>query len=79
MADGSLIIKAEIDDKEAQTELNRLTKKIDTLNDKISDKKQQRMPLVEQSKQLAANLDAAKAKLAEMQSGNEFVSSAASK
>ena len=33
MADGSLIIKAEIDDKEAQTELNRLTKKIDTLND----------------------------------------------
>lgn len=79
MADGSLIIKAEIDDKEAQTELNRLTKKIDTLNDKISDKKQQRMPLVEQSKQLAANLDAAKAKLAEMQSGNEFVSSAALK
>ena len=79
MADGSLIIKAEIDDKEAQTELNRLTKKIDTLNDKISDKKQQRMPLLEQSKQLAANLDAAKAKLAEMQSGNEFVSSAALK
>lgn len=79
MADGSLIIKAEIDDKEAQTELNRLTKKIDTLNDKISDKKKQRMPLVEQSKQLAANLDAAKAKLAEMQSGNEFVSSGALK
>ena len=79
MADGSLIIKAEIDDKEAQTELNRLTKKIDTLNDKISDKKQQRMPLVEQSKQLAANLDDAKAKLAGMQSGDKFVSSAALK
>ena len=79
MADGSLIIKAEIDDKEAQTELNRLTKKIDTLNDKISDKKQQRMPLVEQSKQLAANLDAAKEKLAEMQSGDKFVSSSALK
>lgn len=27
MADGSIIIKTDIDDKQAQTELNRLTKK----------------------------------------------------
>lgn len=72
MADGSVIIGAEIDDKQAQTELNRLSKKIDALNNKIADKKQEKMPLVEQTKQLAANLDAAKAKLDQMQSGKEF-------
>ena len=72
MADGSIIIKTDIDDKQAQTELNRLTKKIDALNEKISDKKQQAIPLVEQSKQIAANLDEAKSKLSQMKSGNEF-------
>lgn len=71
-ADGSVIIGAEIDDKQAQAELNRLSKKIDALNNKIADKKQEKMPLVEQTKQLAANLDAAKAKLDQMQSGKEF-------
>ena len=79
MADGSVIIKADVDDKQAQTELNRLTKKIDALNDKISDKKQQAMPLVEQSRQIAANLDEAKSKLSQMKSGNEFFSSSAIK
>ena len=72
MADGSLIIKAEIDDKEAQTELNRLTKKIDTLNDKIYQKQQDKMPLAKQSAEIAANLDAAKATLDSMHSGKEF-------
>ena len=57
MADGSIVLKAELDDKQAQIELNRLTKKIDTLNDKITSKKQEQMPLVEQSKQIAVNLD----------------------
>lgn len=79
MADGSIIIKSEIDDKEAQAELNRLTKKIDSLNEKISDKRQEQMPLVEQSRQIAANLDAAKARLDQMRSGNEFVTSASLK
>lgn len=79
MADGSIIIKTDIDDKQAQNELNRLTKKIDSLNEKISDKKQQAMPLVEQSKQIAANLDEAKSKLSQMKSGNEFFTSSAIK
>ena len=79
MADGSIIIKTEIDDKQAQNELNRLTKKIDSLNEKISDKKQQAMPLVEQSRQIAANLDEAKSKLSQMKSGNEFFTSSAIK
>lgn len=79
MADGSIIIKTDIDDKQAQTELNRLTKKIDALNEKISDKKQQAIPLVEQSRQIAANLDEAKSKLSQMKSGNEFFTSSAIK
>lgn len=78
-ADGSIIIKADVDDKQAQNELNRLTKKIDALNDKISDKKQQAMPLVKQSGQIAANLDEAKSKLSQMKSGNEFFASSAIK
>lgn len=79
MADGSIIIKTDIDDKQAQTELNRLKKKVDALNEKISDKKQQAIPLVEQSKQIAANLDEAKSKLSQMKSGNEFFTSSAIK
>lgn len=79
MADGSIIIKTDIDDKQAQNELNRLTKKIDSLNEKISDKKQQAIPLVEQSRQIAANLDEAKSKLSQMKSGNEFFTSSAIK
>lgn len=79
MADGSIIIKTDIDDKQAQTELNRLTKKIDAINEKISDKKQQAIPLVEQSRQIAANLDEAKSKLSQMKSGNEFFTSSAIK
>lgn len=79
MADGSVIIKADIDDKQAQTELNRLTKKIDALNEKISDKKQEQMPLVEQSKQLGAILDDAKAKLDYMKSGDAFFTSSSIK
>ena len=75
MSDGSVTFKAELDDKQAQEELNRLTKKIDTLNNKISDKQQQKMPLVEQSKQIAVNLDEAKARLDQMKSGNNFFTS----
>ena len=77
--DGSVLIKTSLDDKEAQTELNRLEKKIDALNEKISDKKQEQMPLVEQSKQIAANLDAAKAQLDQMRNGDGFYTASAIK
>ncbi len=65
--DGSIRFNVDLDDKQAQAELNRLVKKIDALNDKIYQEKQARMPLVEQSKQLGAQLDEAKAKLDAMQ------------
>ena len=71
-ADGSIIIETEIDDKKAQQELNRINRRIQNLNDQIYVKRQQQMPLVEQARQLGAELDAAKAKLDSMQSGREF-------
>ena len=62
-ADGSIVIDVDLDNKKAQQELNKLNKKIESLNDQIYIKQQQQMPLIEQSRQLGAELDAAKAKL----------------
>ena len=62
-ADGSIIIETDLDAKEAQEKLDRLKTKIENLNEKISDNKAAKMPLVEQAKELGAQLDAASAKL----------------
>ena len=69
-ADGSIVIKAEVDDNEAQKRLNQLKRKIDSLEKQISESKQSKMPLVEQARQLGAELDNAKAKLYEMRSAS---------
>lgn len=71
-ADGSVVFSVDLDDKDAQKELNKLVKKIDTLNDKIYQKQQDKIPLAKQSAEIAANLDAAKATLDSMHSGKEF-------
>lgn len=71
-ADGSVVFSVDLDDKDAQKELNKLVKKIDTLNDKIYQKQQDKMPLAKQSAEIAANLDAAKATLDSMHSAKEF-------
>lgn len=60
-ADGSIIFSVELDDKKANQELNRLNRKIQSLNEKIYTSRQERLPLVAQSEQLAATLDSAKA------------------
>lgn len=66
-ADGSVVIVAEFDSKKAITELNRLNQKIQNIEDKIYTKKQQQMPLLEQSKRLVEELGAARRELYEMQ------------
>ena len=78
-SDGSVIIRVNVNAAEADKELVRLTKKINALNERISNKKQDQMPLVEQSKQLAAVLDDAKAKLDYMKSGDTFFTSSSIK
>ena len=62
-ADGSIIIETLLDDKDAQKELTRLNNRIKTLNNQIYTNQRLKMPLVEQSRQVAAQLDAAKATL----------------
>lgn len=76
MADGSIIFETSLDNKALEKELRRLIRRIQSLDDQIYVKQRQKMPLVEQSKQLAAQLDAAKAKLDEMQNGDRFYTSA---
>lgn len=78
-ADGSVTIKADIDDKQAQKELNALEKKIEALQEKLTNKKSARDTLFNQANNLGAQLDEAKAKLAQMKGGGEFFTSDAIK
>ena len=75
-ADGSIVIRADLDDKQAQAELNRLTKKIDGLQEKLRRAQTERLPLVDQANELAAKLDEAKAQLDMMQSSTSGAFSA---
>lgn len=74
-ADGSIVIDVDIDNKKAQQELDRLNRRIQNLNDQLYIKRQQQMPLIEQSKQLADELDTAKRTLDSMKTGGEFFTS----
>lgn len=78
-ADGSVIIKADIDDKQAQKELNALTKKIDALQEKLNSKKAKRDLFATDFNNLGAQLDEAKAKLDQMKNSGEFFTSSAIK
>lgn len=71
MPDGSITFSTALDNKELEKQLSSLTKKITTLENKIGQKQAIKLPLVEQSKQLSVQLDAASAKLYEMQSASK--------
>ena len=75
MNDGAITFSTELDNKELEKQLSGLTRKIDRLNDKINQKQAERSPLAEQSRQLVAQLDAAKARLEYMRSGEQFFTS----
>ena len=66
--DGSIVIRATIDDKDAEKKLKSLNSQIDRLEEKINKTQAKRSPLAEQALELGAALDAAKQKLYEMQS-----------
>lgn len=70
--DGALIFETALDNKKLQQELTRLNRKIQTINDNIYKKEQEKIPLLNQAKELGAQLDAAKAKLENMQGGTEL-------
>ena len=64
--DGSVTIGVDLDDKEAMKELNRLRREIKSLEKSIEDMRIRRSPLAEEMNEYAAQLDKAKAKLAEL-------------
>lgn len=74
-ADGSIVISAEIDDKQAQKELNSLSKKIDTLQNKLNQKSTKQSALAEEARQIGIEYDNARKKLEQMQSGDTFYTS----
>lgn len=59
-ADGSIVVEVELDDKKAQSELNKLTKEIDSLNQKVQAGQEAQAPLIKQAEDLRNKIAAAK-------------------
>lgn len=68
-ADGSIIFSTEIDNKKAQAELDKLEKKIASLEIKASQAGAKKIPLEEQADALGVALDDAKQKLEALKAG----------
>lgn len=75
MSDGSVVVEVNVDDKQAQKELNSITQKIERISEKLKEQNTGKTEIVKQSAQLGAQLDVAKAKLEYMKSGQEFFTS----
>lgn len=76
MPDGKVVFETDLDNAKLEKELANLSKKIEKIEQKINDAKSDRAPLVEQAEKLGVRLDAAKAKLYEMQTASKGVFSA---
>lgn len=74
--DGSIVISAEIDNKEAQKELNKLNKEIQSLENQLRSKTSGRLPLEENLKEVNARLEEAKKNLAYLQDEQYFINEA---
>lgn len=70
MADGSITIAVDADAKQAQKELQRVQRSIQTIEDKIQKINTMRSPLAQQAQELAAQLDRAKESLYQMQNAS---------
>lgn len=71
--DGSVVIGVDMNISDAEKELARLRKKVLSLDDSLRETDFRKSKLAEQSAEMAANLDAAKAKLYEMESAAQGV------
>jgi hypothetical protein len=69
------VVEVNVDDKQAQKELNSITQKIERISEKLKEQNTGKTEIVNQSAQLGAQLDVAKAKLEYMKSGQEFFTS----
>lgn len=75
-ADSSVVIKANVDDKNAQRELTRLNKQIKSIEDQLASKKQGRLPLENNLNSVNAKLDEARKRLAMLQDEQNAINSA---
>ena len=78
MADGSITFSTQIDNAEAQKELEKIERQIEKLKKDLAKSESAKLPLVKQADELGVKLDAAKAKLADLQSQQQTVSQALS-
>ena len=75
-ADGSIVINTEIDNKNAQKELNRLNRQIQSLEGQLRSKTSGRLPLEENLNAVNARLEEAKKNLAYLQDEQYFINEA---
>lgn len=75
-ADGSIVIETNIDNKKAQKKLNQLAKKIQSLEDQLTSKKQGRFPLVENLNVVNAELEEARKQLSMLQDEQNAINAA---
>lgn len=75
-ADGSIVINTEIDNKNAQKELNRLNRRIQSLEGQLRSKTSGRLPLEENLNAVNARLEEAKKNLAYLQDEQYFINEA---
>lgn len=70
--DGKIVFNTGVNMQGLEKDMKKAEREVESAMKKVNSVEAKRMPLVEQSKQLGAALDAAKAKLEQMKSGNEF-------
>lgn len=75
-ADGSIVIETDIDSKEAQKELNKLNRQIQSLENQLNSKKMRRTPLEESFNATNAKLQEAKKSLEYLQEQQYFIQEA---
>lgn len=75
-ADGSIVIGTDIDSKEAQKELNKLNRQIQSLENQLNSKKMRRTPLEESFNATNAKLQEAKKSLEYLQEQQYFIQEA---
>ncbi len=73
MPDGSITFSTKVDNKQTEKDLAKIERDIERLEKRIASHKAAKLPLVQQADELGAKLDAAKAKLAELQSQQQSV------
>ena len=75
-ADGSIVIETDIDNKEAQKELNKLNRQIQSLENQLNSKKMRRTPLEDSFNATNAKLQEAKKSLEYLQEQQYFIQEA---